>query len=92
MLVLLPAAVLAHSQYQAYVPNGYVNGYNTGHAGGAGAFRWPFRDANYTWTTALCLMDTAGTARAMAWSSATRAAFGGLATCPRIRQTSLLLD
>lgn len=59
MLCALLAPTLGYPQYRARVPNGYVNGQATGHAG-ATPFRWAFRDAGYAWTRALCEADTDG--------------------------------
>lgn len=59
MLPFLHAIVCEHPQYQSRVPNGYVNGQATGHAGD-NPFRWAFRDAGYKWTVALCEADTDG--------------------------------
>ena len=58
MTFLLPS-VLAFPSYRDRVPNGYVNGQATGHAGSS-PFRWAFRSTGYTWTTALCNEDTDG--------------------------------
>ena len=51
--------VNAYPYYQSRVPNGYVNGQDTGHSGNS-PFRFAFINAGYQWTTELCNADTDG--------------------------------
>ena len=57
--MLTSTGVLSFPSFQASVPNGHVNGQNTGH-GDNSTFRWAFSGVGYAWTTALCNLDSDG--------------------------------
>ena len=60
MLSLSVQSSQAYSSYQAYVPNGYANGQDTGHCCGQTQFRFALAAEGYRWTEALCNADTDG--------------------------------
>ncbi|EOD29803.1 hypothetical protein EMIHUDRAFT_233560 [Emiliania huxleyi CCMP1516] len=61
MLLLAGAPhFLAYSYYQNDVPNGHINGKDTGHCCGSTSFRWALYNTDRQWTKELCEADADG--------------------------------